>query len=370
MGLIYGALDSGRLTRGRMHAEFESQFSSKHGTKYAVFVNSGTSALQLSIQALSIIYKWPKDAEVIVPATTFIATANAVINNGFKPKFVDVHPLTFNMYGLKVTEALNKNTRAIIPVHLCGLPVDVKEIEDVLANYDINNVHIIEDACESLLVKHGKRQVGALGDIGCFSTYMAHILTTGVGGMVTTNQAHIYEMVRSLMNHGRDPSYRDIDNPGPIRNRFKFMHNGHSFRSTEMEAAIGLAQIQGISKAIKKRQENAEYLSKALHGMHGIGFQYVPHGRESAYMMFAIVVLDGSRDKLVEHLEGCGIETRDLPTLINQPALKKYPELVSRGKFPVSYTLATKSFYVGCHESLSKEDLDYLAYSIRRFYEK
>jgi len=174
---VMHALVTGRLSAGPFMAEFESRFAAMHERKHAAMCNSGTGALQLALQALKERYGWTDGAEVIVPAVTFVATVNIVYFNGLTPVLVDIDPLTYTMDPAAAEAAITERTVAIIPVHLFGQPADMTTIMDVARRHGLR---VIEDSAEATGVRHRGQMVGSFGDFGCFSTYMAHLVTTGV----------------------------------------------------------------------------------------------------------------------------------------------------------------------------------------------
>ena len=234
--LVNEVLKSNRLSYGPFHQKLEKMFAREHGVRFALFTNSGTSALQIALHALKSTYGWDDGDEVIIPAVTFVATANIVISCRMKPIFVDVSVENFNINASLIEKAITPKTRCIIPVHLLGLPADMDPIMQIAKRH---GVKVIEDSCETMFASYKGKKVGSIGDIGCFSTYTAHFLVTGVGGFTTTNSYDLYVKMRSLMNHGRDPAYLSIDDDKNVdqktlRNivarRFSFVDIGYSYR--------------------------------------------------------------------------------------------------------------------------------------------
>ncbi|MCL5412863.1 MAG: DegT/DnrJ/EryC1/StrS family aminotransferase, partial [Candidatus Marsarchaeota archaeon] len=248
--LVKRVLDSNRLSYGPMTKSFEKRFAQLHDSRFAIFTNSGTSCLQIAIAALKEKYNWKDGDEIIVPSTTFVATPNTVIYNNMKPVFVDVDPHTFNINVKKIEEKVTEKTVAIIAVHLLGLPADMGPILDLAKKYGLK---VIEDSAETMFASYKGRRVGSIGAIGCFSTYVAHHIVTGVGGLCTTSDPELAVIIRSLANHGRDSIYINIDDDSKrngkqlneiIARRFNFVRYGFSYRCTEIEAAIGLGQLK------------------------------------------------------------------------------------------------------------------------------
>ncbi len=366
---VQRVLASNRITYGPMIQQFEKEFAALHKKRFAVFCNSGTSALHISIAALREQYGWNTGDEVIIPALTFVADVNVLLQNNLKPVFVDVDPKLYTMDPAKLERAITKKTRAIIPVHLFGLPC---EMDTIMAIAKRKKIKVIEDVCESLFVSYKGRPVGSFGDISCFSTYQAHILTTGVGGFALTDDPKLATLLRSLMNHGRDGIYITIDDdkvsdkkklPEIVQRRFNFIRPGYSFRATEFEAALGLAALHdGIHISIQKRNriasEFTSYLKKYSAHLQLPDF---PAHSSHAFMMFPIVVKSDSiaRDELVSFLEDHNVETRFMLPLINQPYIKQLFGDLSK-KYPASHFINENGFYIASHEHLSSGDAKYI----------
>ena len=374
--LVLKALDTGRLSYGPMIREFESEIAKLHSSKFALFTNSGTSALHIAVTALKEKYRWKDGDEILVPAVTFIATSNVVLHNNMRPVFVDVDPRTYNIDPNLIEAKITSRTRAIIPVHLLGLPADMGRIMVIARKHKL---HVIEDACEAMFAKYKGRPVGSFGEIGCFSTYVAHYIVTGVGGLNTTSNSDIAVMLRSLANHGRDAIYISIDDDNVsskkklheiVSKRFRFVRLGHSFRATELEAALGLGQLKRRAEIIRKRKRIAQMYLRGLSDLQEhIQLPYVPKGYEHVFMLFGIVCKNGDKKKLVDYLEDSGIETRDLLPLINQPIYRKIFGNIEE-KYPVAKHLNNAAFYIGCHPYMSDADVRYVISKFHSFYKK
>ena len=365
---------SGRLSYGPFHRRFESAFAAEHDSRHAIFCNSGTSALHLAVQALKEKYLWKDGDEVLVPAVTFIATSNVVLHNRLKPVFVDVDPLTYNIDPSKIEAKLTKRTRAIMPVHLLGLPADMDEIGAIAKK---RGLRIIEDSAETMFARYKGRKVGSLGDIGCFSTYVAHYIVTGVGGLATTSDPDLHIRLRSLMNHGRDSIYLSIDDDKGaagkrlheiVAKRFQFVSVGHSFRATELEAALGLAQLEEKAGIVKARVGMANRLTAALREFEDrLQLPTCPPDRDHTHMLYGLVLRGEDKTALVNFLEDRGVETRDLLPLLNQPVYRRlFGDLEPR--YPVARMLNRSGFYIGCHQYMTPGDADYVVEQFRAFF--
>lgn len=371
-------LDSSRLTYGYFSSRFEHEFAKVHNRKFAIFTNSGTSALQVGFDALKKKHGWKNGSEVIVPALTFVASINTILQNNLKPVFVDIEPDYFGMDPQKIQAVVSQNTVCIEPVHLFGQPADMNPIMDTAKKYKLS---VLEDCCETMFAKYRGRVVGSFGDIACFSTYAAHLLTTGVGGFAVTNDDDLAVLINSLFNHGRDGIYLHTGDDDKVvgkklqmivKRRFNFINIGYSYRATELEAALGVAQLKLWPEMMKKRQENAAYLTKNLLVYQDLlQLPKVRAQTEHVYMVYPIVVKEmkiNPRD-LIFFLEKRGIETRFLLPTLTQPIYKKLFGNIAQ-KFPVALHVSERGFYIGCHQELEKNDLDYILTVFADFFKK
>jgi perosamine synthetase len=370
---LHQVIASNRLSYGPVTKQFESQFASLHQCTHAIFCSSGTAALHLAVAALKEKHRWKDEDEILVPAITFIASSNVVLHNRLRPVFVDVDPLTYNIDPGKIERAITRRTRAIMPVHLMGLPCDMDPILDIARRHRLK---IIEDSCETMFARYKGRAVGSFGDFGTFSTYVAHFIVAGIGGFITTNDHALAVLARSLMNHGRDNIYISIDDDSVsgkkldtiVSKRFSFIHLGYNFRATELEAAVGLGQLDDHQSIVRKRQRNARRLLRGLADLQErLQLPTIPHDRDHVFMLFPVVVRNSGKKKLVQYLEHHGVETRDLMPLLNQPIYRRlFGDLEPR--YPVSRRLNESGFYIGCHQYLSDQDVDYTIELFHRFF--
>lgn len=353
---VVSVLRSGRLSYGPVSQAYEQRFASMHDCSYGVVSNSGTSSLVVALQALKQLHGWRDGDEVIVPALTFVASVNAILHNRLTPVLVDVNPHTFNIEPSLIESAITDRTRCIMPVHLFGQPAHMAKICPFALS---RNLSVVEDSCEAVLAKQFGAYAGSWGDVGCFSTYAAHHLVTGVGGMATTNNPDLAKLMRSLVNHGIDltelPNGENYD-PSFLARKFRFTSVGHSFRMTELEAAIGLAQLDDLPAHIEQRRKNAEYLITGLTGLDGsIQTQATLFGARHSWMVFPVVMRYGSKWPVMRHLQAHGIECREMVPLTNQPCYN-----FNEADYPVAKSINERGFYVGCHQGLTTEHLDYM----------
>lgn len=367
------AMDNNRLSSGPFVKQFEKEFAKEHDCQYSIFMNSGTSALQVALAALKEKYGYQDGDEVLVPAITFIATSNIVLQLGLKPVFVDVDPNTYNMDPDNLLDHMSTRTRCIIPVHLFGLPADMESIMKFARKF---NLQVIEDSCETMFVGQNNKKVGSFGDFGCFSTYVAHLLITGVGGIITTNNREDEELCRSIMTHGRDKIYLNIDDDKDVKGdllksiverRFSFVRMGYSYRATELEGALGVGALEQKDAMMGKRKRIAEAYYQNLLDLAGHKLQLPIVSKNNAYMMFPIVVKQGSRDDLTMLLEEHGVETRYMMPLLNQPYYKQLFGDIEKD-YPVANWIDKNGFYVPCHDGMTEEDVEHIAGVIHHYY--
>lgn len=375
---VLDTLNRNRLSPGPYIAKFEKLFAKIHNQKFAIFCNSGTSALQAGFHALKKKYNWKDGAEVVVPALTFVASINTILQNNLKPVFVDIEPEYFGIDPKKIEEKITKNTVAIEVVHLFGQPCDMEPIVKIAKKH---HLRILEDSCETMFAKYKDKTVSSWGDVSCFSTFAAHLIVTGVGGFVTTNDEELAVSIKSLFNHGRDGIYLNIDDDDTkdskklniiIERRFKFIDVGYSYRGTELEGAVGLAQLKKWKSMIKKRQKNASYLTEKLSPLSKfIQLPKIRKDSEHVFMVYPVVVKDKNVDvaDLIFHLEKNGIETRYLlPTLTQPIYIKLFGDISD--EYPVSKWASTRGFYIGSHQELSKKELDYIVRQFFNYFKK
>jgi dTDP-4-amino-4,6-dideoxygalactose transaminase len=371
---VNDVLASNRLSYGPYLQRFERLFAAAHGCRFGVMTNSGTSSLLIALQALKRRHGWKDGDEVIVPAVTFVATANVVLQQNLKPVFVDVDPVHYALDPSKIEAAVTPRTRCLLPVHPFGSPCDVAPILELAK---ARGLRVVEDSCETAFVAYEGRPVGSFGDVGCFSTYVAHVLTTGVGGLCTTDDPDLAVALRSLMNHGRDSIYLSIDDDDArsaeelrliVKRRFSFVEPGHSFRVTELEGALGVAALETKDANLARRRANAERLTRALRDLEGrLQLPVVRPNAGHAFMMYPVVLRAEPKAALVDYLEAHGIETRDMLPLVNQPVYRRL--LGTREEdFPVARWVNESGFYVGCHQDLSDEEVDYVAATFHDFF--
>lgn len=332
-------LRSGQLAQGARVSEFEEAFARYIGVSEAVAVSSGTAALIIALQAHGI----GSGDEVLVPTMTFAATANAVLQTGARPVLIDVRESDFSLDPELLEVAIGDRTRAIIPVHLYGHPCDMTAIGEIARRH---RLAIIEDACQAVGASLRDRKAGSFGT-GCFSFYATKNMTTGEGGMVTTDDEVLAQRVRSLRNQGEEVRYRtDI--------------LGGNSRMTEVAAAIGLAQLQKLDRWNERRRDNAAWFGGHLEGV------LTPTERSNVrhvFHLYTVRVSRARRDGLKENLREHGIEAGVYyPLCLHQQPL--YRDLGIGGSFPVAERAVNEVLSLPVHPALSQEDVECVATAV------
>jgi perosamine synthetase len=329
---------------GKYVKMFEENFAKFIGTQYAVATSNGTTALHLAILVSDI---GPGD-EVIVPSISFIATANAVTYTGATPIFVDIDPQTWTLNPLQLEAAITEKTKAIIPVHLYGHPADMNPILEIAAAH---NLTVIEDAAEAHGATYQGRTVGSIGDLAIFSFYGNKIITTGEGGMITTDSKELADKIKVLRDHGMSVTK-------------KYWHPvlGYNYRLTNMQAAVGVAQLEKIDRILEAKLEIARMYNRMLRNIPGI--QLPPHEdwAENVYWLYSIVITDEfgiSRDSLMEKLTQLGIESRPF-----FPPMHQQPIYNAGVKLPVSESVSQNGLSLPSSAGMSQQMVQRIAENI------
>jgi len=378
--LINDCLDRKRVSGGILVRRFEDAIAKLIGVQESVAVSSGTDAVTL---ALAVLHDFgaQRDDEVILPALSYVATGHAVIHAGFKPVFVEIDPHTLNIDVNKIEAAISPSTKAILPVHLMGKPAAMDEINALAKQY---NLVVIEDAAEAWGAVYKGRPAGALADMAAFSLYVAHIITTGDGGIVTTNREDYAEILRSLRGHGRacackvcistvsgeQCEKRFADNTIGDR-RFHFQRIGYSSRMNDLEAALGIGSLELYDDIIQIRHNN---LLAMLDGFKKFEEFFTIYPEEAHERIgphaFPFVLKENvpfTRDELLIYLQLNGIDPRTLFTSI--PTQCGGYEFLGHklGDFPHSEYVGTKGIHIGVHQDITPDDVKYFLNVIDNF---
>jgi perosamine synthetase len=327
---------------------FEEEFAAFCGTSYAVATSNGTTALHLALAVLGI---GPGD-EVIVPTLSFVATANAVAYTGAKPVFVDSEPYTWNINPELIRKKITPRTKAIIPVHLYGHPADMKPILEIAAQGDGHSeLFVIEDAAEAHGALYNGRRVGSLGCLNAFSFYGNKIITTGEGGMLTTSDESLAQSARFLRDHAMSPE-----------KRYWHPQIGYNYRLTNIQAALGLAQIESINRFMQRKRQIAQTYNTLLAGIPGIILPPEADWATSVYWMYSILITEDyplSRDELRAYLSEQGIDSRPFFYPIHT-----MPPYDAGERHPVAEKLSQQGINLPSSVKLTDDDLHRIADAI------
>ena len=341
-------LKSGWLADGPKNKEFEKEFASYIGTKKATSLNSCTSALQLAIEALGI------NGEIIVPSFTFSASANSIVKSGAKPVFVDVEYGACNMDPKKVAEKITKKTQAIMPVHFAGQACNMKELMEIAEK---NSLKVIEDSAETIGGTFNNKKTGSFG-IGCFSFYPTKNLTTGEGGMVTSNDEKLIEDIKVLKSHGMSKTTfaREKAEKPWLRASIKA---GYNFRLCDLLAVIGLVQLKKVDKMNDLRRQHALYLNKNL-DFDGIDLPVEKKECRHVYQMYTIKLRGIDRTNFIKMLRDNGIGA----SVHFDPPVHLQPYYLDSGwkkeDLAVTEQLSKSIVTLPMYPSLTKEELDFM----------
>jgi len=350
-------MDTNWASEGDNVRQFEEKFAAQFGYKHAVAVSSGTDACMVSCASL---YDFGAERgdEIIVPALTFVASANSILAAGFIPKFVDIKMETLNIDPAKIEEAITDKTRAIMVVHLMGKPCEMDSILEIART---RNLRIIEDSCEAHGAVYKGRVIGSIGDMGTFSFYVAHLIVCGEGGMISTNSAEIADVLRSVRSHGR-----------PIGSiYFDFQRMGFNSRMNDMEAALGLEGIQHFDEIFNKRKTNLYKLLELTEELADY-FYFLKEGEfeKVSPHAFPLVLRDRKydRDKLYSYLESKSIQCKtlfgSLPTQHKAFQFLNY----KYGQFPEAEYVGENGLHFGIHQYLNDDDLLYIRDALKDYF--
>jgi perosamine synthetase len=324
--------------------KFEAAFARACGVRYGVACANGTVALHLALAALGI---GPGD-EVIVPTFTMIATANAVTYTGADVVLVDSEPETWNMDVRQVEAKITERTKAIIPMHTYGHPVDMDPLLEIARRY---NLWVVEDAAEAHGALYKGRKVGSLGDCAAFSFYANKIITTGEGGMVTTDNEELARLAWNLRDHA-------------FSEERHFWHRflGFNYRMTNLQAAVGLAQTERLDFFVETRRRNAAYYTELLREIPGLRTPPEAPWATNVFWMYGVLVdeeeFGATRDELRRHLAKHGIETRTFFIPIHVQPI--YYHKFKGQRFPVAEDLCKRGFYLPSASTLTRSDIEYI----------
>ena len=366
------------VTMGEKVKSFEEQFSKYIGCKNGIMVNSGSSANLLALSILSnpaTENSIKRDSQIITPAITWATTVSPIINVGCTPMFVDVDLDTLCVNTEEIKDAINSKTTCLLPVHLMGNPCNMQEISKISKEHDL---YLVEDACEAHGATFDDKKVGSFGDLGTFSFFMSHHISTIEGGMVVTNNEELAEMGKTLRTFGWT---RDLKNKNKINSeypeidpRFLFVNTGYNFRPTEIQGAFGRNQLPKLESLIKIRRENALFWNDELSKYSEYLILPKRNLENHVYFGYAITIKKNSpfsREKLTKFLESKGIETRPIMSgnYIEQPAAKLI-NYQKHGELNNAKLIMRNSFFIGNHHKVTQKERELVVNSFNDFFKQ
>lgn len=353
---------SGWLTAGPKVREFEAEFAKLHHVKHAMAVTSATTALHLALVAIGV----KEGDEVIVPAFTWISTANVVLYCGAKVVFVDVNRRTFNLDVNDLQSKITDRTRAIIPVHLFGLCADIDEIKKI-----VKDIPIIEDGACAAGAAYKGRPAGSLGTIGCFSFHPRKSITTGEGGMITTNDDKLAVLLSSLRNHGASISEEERHNGSKPYILPDFNLLGFNYRMTDLQASVGIVQLNKLTKFIEERNQWAKYYTKQFEEIDWIITPSYNENYNHGWQSYVLYIDESksplTRNQLMEKLQELGVSTR--PGTHAPHMLQFYAEKynLKPEDFPGAKDCNNYSMSIPLFNKMTEADYEYVVNAIKSF---
>jgi perosamine synthetase len=346
---VIKVLRNGPLTNalgsGPMVTQFEKNFADYSGVKHAVAVNTGTAALHSAIVAAGV----KNGDEVILPSFTFVATAEAVVMAGGKPVFADIDPLTYTISPAEIEKNVTKRTRCILPVDLYGYPADYDRINEIAEKRVLS---VIEDAAQSHGATYNGKPAGCFADAACWSLYASKNMTTGEGGVVTTDSEEIDGLLRMVRTHGEKAKYSS-------------QMLGYNYRMSEIQAAIGLVQLKKLPSFLKKRRENAQKLAKILVKTARLQLPGESKDRQHSWYLYTARLKNGrknERDGLVEQLKkkGIGAEAYYVHPVHTMPYYQQYGNV----RLPETEKASEQVFSLPVHPGVTEEQLNFIGESV------
>ena len=346
---VVKVMKSGVLTSslgaGPKVTEFENAFARFVKAKHAVALNSGTAALHSALVAAGI----KAGDEVILPSFTFVATAEVVVFNRAKPVFADINPDTYTVSPKAVEKAVTKKTKAMMPVDLYGMPADMQPIKEIA---DKHGLKIIEDAAQAHGASYKGKPAGAFADAACWSFYGSKNMTTGEGGMITTNNGEIAEMPRYIRSHGEKKKYQSL-------------MLGHNYHMPEIAAAIGVEQLKKLPKFVARRRQNAKRLTENLEKAKGLQLPSEPEGFKCCWYLYTVRLKNAKserRDDVVEKLKQKGIDA--FICYRNPIHLMPYYRKFGRYRLPETEKASKQVFSLPVHPGVTAKQIDYISDSV------
>ena len=345
---IHDILKSGQLTLGKKVELFENKFTKFQGMKFGVAVSSATAGLHLALLSLNI----KKNDEVIVPSKTFISTANAAVYCNAIPIFCDVDEETFQIDPVKLKKLITRKTKAIIPVHIAG---NICPMDDILELASANNIPVVEDAAHAHGATLNKKKAGSFGKIGVFSFYPDKVMASSDGGIVVTNDRHIYDHLVLLRNVGR-----------PKIGKYDFSVIGYNYRMNEIQAIIALEQLKILPLMLQRRRKIAKIYDNLIDSITNITKQKIIPGVNPSYYAYVLKLVKGNLSSLRNNLLAKGVETSPMfTTLYKTKPYSKLPKSTPK-ICPVSERLDKQTFTIPLHAGITSNQAEYVSRAIKQ----
>ena len=358
---VVEVLETGWLTTGPRASQFEQSFSRFVNARHAVAVNSCTAALHLALAVLNV----HEGDEVIVPTMTFAASGEVVLYRGARPVLVDCLPDAFHIDPVKIEAAITPRTRAIIPVHYAGYPCQMEAILEIAAYH---NLKVVEDAAHSLPTRYNGKMVGSIGDITCFSFYATKTLTTGEGGMITTDDGDLADRMRILSLHGISRhAWNRYSEKGTWK--YEILDAGYKYNLTDLQAAIGLAQLKKCVRMRDARAQIAAEYARLLGGQEVFKLPAIPLGRDHAWHLFVIEAnplgLTIDRDQVIEEMKrrGIGTSVHFIPLHLHPLYQRKLG--YRNGQFPNAEERFNRAISLPIYPDMTLEEIERVAEALQ-----
>ncbi len=346
------------LTTGPKVDEFERSICDYCGCQHAVAVNSGTSALDIAIQSLEL----PKGTEVITTPFTFAATSNALLYNGLVPVYADISKETRNIDPKDICKKITDKTGAILFVDYAGQPCDITELREICCEY---NLLMIEDACHALGAAYQGKKTGSLADMTIFSFHPVKLITTGEGGMVTTNDSDRAESLRLLRSHGIDKTVHNLSETGAPW-AYDMVTLGRNYRMTDIQAALGVSQAKKIDDFVQKRTKLSQHYNELLEDLHQIELPVTRENVTHAWHLYTILLKGIKRDTVFSYLKShnIGVNLHYIPTYHFSYYQKYHPQNFSR--FPVTEDVFNHILTLPLFPKLREEDVQFIVETLKK----
>jgi len=342
--LVNEVLDSNILSIGPRVEQFERMLADYLGVKEAVAVNSGTSGLHLAVRGLGIC----AGDEVITSPFSFVSSSNCILYEGARPVFVDIDPLTLNMDPEMIEKKISPGTKAILPVHVFGRPADMERIMEIARKH---RLAVIEDACEAIGARYGEKMAGSESDAAVFAFYPNKQITTGEGGIISTNSSDLAGLCRSMRNQGRSGA----------GGWFNHCRLGYNYRLDELSAALGVAQMESIDEILAKREAVAMAYNAKLGRLAGVVLPYMELGAKISWFVYVVrLAPDIDRDRVMAYLQGNGVDCRPYFQPIHLQPFYQEKFGYRAGDFPNTELAASSTLALPFFNNITEKQMDYV----------